>query len=265
MPANKKLGQHWLQDPVILQAIADYAKLKPADFVVEVGPGLGTLTSRLLKSSAEVLAVEFDEKLAQDLPKSFPGKNNLQVVNSDIRKFNFEELPSGYKLVTNLPYYISGIFFRTLIDIKNKPSLAVILVQKEVAQKMAQSPENGQSNKLAMLLNYSYKTELGIKVSAKSFSPPPKVQSQVIILEPREQALFLNLDFKTYARIVKFAFASPRKTLINNLAAGFHKSKQEISQLLAPLSLSTDFNSELRAEQLSLTQWQELFNIFSKL
>jgi 16S rRNA (adenine1518-N6/adenine1519-N6)-dimethyltransferase len=252
MAANKKLGQHWLQDPLILQTIADYAKLKPTDFVVEVGPGLGTLTSKLLKSSARVLAVEFDEKLAEDLPKSFPGKSNLEVVNSDIRKFNFEELEPGYKLITNLPYYISGIFFRILIDIKNKPSLAVILVQKEVAVKMAQSPELGQSNKLAMLLNYFYRTSLGIKVSAKSFSPPPKVQSQVIILELREKPLF-EIDFKSYARIVKFAFAAPRKTLINNLAAGLHKSKQEISEALGEL----DLDSEVRAEQLSLAQWQE--------
>lgn len=261
MPANKKLGQHWLQDPLILQTIADYAKLNSTDFVVEVGPGLGTLTSKLLKYGAKVLAVEFDEKLAADLPKSFPGKANLKVQNSDIRKFNFEELPQNYKLVTNLPYYISGIFFRILIELNNKPNLAIVLVQKEVAQKLAQSPEFGLSNKLAMLANFHYKTTLGIQVSAKSFSPPPKVTSQVLILEVRETPLFTNLDFKTYSRIIKFTFSSPRKTLINNLAAGLHKTKQEVSEILAPLNL----NPEARAEQLSLGNWEDLFAILSKL
>lgn len=260
MPANKKLGQHWLQDPLILQTIADYAKLNPSDFVVEVGPGLGTLTSKLLKSNANILAIEFDEKLASDLPKSFPGKTNLEVTNSDIRTFNFEELPKGYKLVTNLPYYISGLFFRNLIDIKNKPSLAVVLVQKEVAKKMSESPEIGNSNKLAMLLNFYYTTELGITVGKESFSPPPKVKSQVIVLEPRETPLF-NLDFKRFSQLVKFSFASPRKTLVNNLSSGLRVSKQEVAELLKPLNL----NPETRAEELSLEQWQDLFNLLNNL
>jgi 16S rRNA (adenine1518-N6/adenine1519-N6)-dimethyltransferase len=258
MPANKKLGQHWLQDPLILQSIADYAKLNKDDFVVEVGPGLGTLTSKLLKSEAKVLAIEFDEKLASDLPKSFPGKTNLKVVNSDIRTFNFEELPKSYKLVANLPYYISGIFFRNLIEMKNKPSLAVVLVQKEVAEKMAQSPENGNSNKLAMLINYFYKTELGITVGKESFSPPPKVKSQVIILETRKDPLF-ELEFKRYSQLVKFSFSSPRKTLVNNLSAGLRISKQEVSTKLSSLNL----NPETRAEELSLEQWQNLFRMLA--
>jgi 16S rRNA (adenine1518-N6/adenine1519-N6)-dimethyltransferase len=256
-----KLGQHWLKDPKILETICEYADLDSNDFVIEIGPGLGTLTSKLLKSGAEVLAVEYDPKLAKDLVGSFPNKPTLKVQNSDIRTFNFEELRTGYKLVTNLPYYISGIFFRILIDVKNKPEVAVVLVQMEVAQKMAESPELGGSNKLAMLASYYYRTELGIKVSAKSFSPPPKVTSQVIILTPRKEPLFPQVGFKDYSRFVKFAFSSPRKTLENNLAAGLHLPKSEVSELLKPLSL----NPETRAEQLNLEQWSKLFDILSKL
>lgn len=256
-----KLGQHWLQDPKILQSITDYADLDNNDFVLEIGPGLGTLTSRLLKSGAEVLAVEYDPDLAKNLVGSFPNKPSLKVQNSDIRTFNFEELKPGYKLVTNLPYYISGIFFRILIDIKNKPSVAVVLVQMEVAQKMAQSPELGESNKLAMLAAFYYRTELGIKVSAKSFSPPPKVTSQVIILYPREEPLFPDIEFKEYSRFIKFAFSSPRKTLINNLSAGLRKSKQVVTDLLTPLKLLP----ETRAEQLNLNQWLELLRILQSI
>lgn len=261
MPADKKLGQHWLQDSTILQTIADYAEMVDDDFVVEVGPGLGTLTSKLLKSGAEVLAVEYDETLAENLPKSFPGKINLKVINSDIRRFNLEELPKDYKLVTNLPYYISGIFFRIIIEAINKPSRAVILVQQEVAEKMSQSPEYGASNKLAMLAAYFYSAELGIKVPPKYFNPPPKVNSQVIILDKRDNPLFPNIEFKKYSQIIKFSFASPRKTLVNNLAAGLHKSKQEVSKLIAPL----DLDPEIRAEQLSLKNWQELLDVLGSL
>lgn len=261
MPANKKLGQHWLHDSAILQMIADYAEIKEDDFIVEVGPGLGTLTSKLLKYGSDILAVEYDSTLAENLIKSFPGKKNLKVQNSDIRRFNFEELPKNYKLVTNLPYYISGIFFRIIIEANNKPSKAVILVQQEVAEKMSQSPEYGESNKLAMLAAYYYSAELGIKVAPKYFNPPPKVNSQVIILNRRDSPLFSNIDFKTYSRLVKFAFSSPRKTLINNLSSGLHKSKSEIKDIISSLNLDT----EIRAEQLSLSQWQGLLNILKKI
>lgn len=259
--STPKLGQHWLKDQKILQTIANYADLDSEDFVIEIGPGLGTLTSKLLKAEAKVLAIEFDEQLAANLPKSFPGKSNLTVQNSDIRKFNFEELPAGYKLVTNLPYYISGIFFRILIEVKNKPELAVVLIQKEVAERLAESPELGESNKLAMLTAYFYQTELGIKVSAKSFSPPPKVTSQVLILYPREEPLFPELDFKLYSRFVKFAFASPRKTLLNNLAAGLRLPKAELIKTLEGLNLDL----EVRAEQLNLEDWHKLFPALLKL
>jgi len=261
MSANKKLGQHWLQDSQILQTIADYAELTEDDFVIEIGPGLGTLTSRLLKSGAEVLAVEYDPVLAENLPKSFPGKINLKVQNSDIRKFNFEELPKGYKLVTNLPYYISGIFFRIIIETQNKPTKAVILVQQEVAEKMAQSPEYGESNKLAMLAAYYYSTKLGMRVPSKAFNPPPKVNSQVIILNRRDEILFPNINFKDYSRFVKFSFSSPRKTLVNNLSAGLQKPKQEVTELLSPLEL----DPETRAEQLNLGQWGKLLDILNEL
>jgi 16S rRNA (adenine1518-N6/adenine1519-N6)-dimethyltransferase len=253
------LGQHWLQDSTILAKIAEYVELSPEDFVLEIGPGLGTLTSKLLKSGARVLAVEYDPILAENLPKSFPGKDSLTVQNSDIRTFNFEELETGYKLAANLPYYISGIFFRILTEIKNQPEVAVVLIQQEVAQKIAASPEVGDSNKLAMLVSYHYQTELGIKVSPKAFNPPPKVNSQVIILHKRPEPLFPDLDFKTYARFIKFAFSSPRKTLVNNLAAGLHLPKPEVVTLLSPLSL----DPEVRAEQLNLDQWQELLKILS--
>lgn len=260
--STPKLGQHWLQDPQILQTIADYADLSSDDLVIEIGPGLGTLTSKLLKSGAEVLAIEFDEQLAENLPQSFPGKTKLKVLNQDVRKFNFEELKPSYKIVTNLPYYISGIFFRIITETKNKPKVVVALVQKEVAQKVAASPEfSNHSNKLAVLMSYFFSVELGLQVPPEAFRPAPKVDSQVLILNLRDEPLFPNVSFQDFTRLVKFSFASPRKTLINNLSAGLQKDKSELGKLLTPLQLEPD----TRAEQLTLSQWSLLFSIKSLL
>ncbi|MGE5298858.1 MAG: ribosomal RNA small subunit methyltransferase A, partial [Acidobacteriota bacterium] len=133
---KKELGQHWLKDRDILAAIADDAELLPDDTVLEIGPGLGTLTSELLRRAGSVVAVEFDPDLARKLPGQFPGKN-LQVVHEDILQFDLGALPAGYKVVANVPYYITSKIIETLMTAENKPSLVVILVQKEVAQRVA--------------------------------------------------------------------------------------------------------------------------------
>ncbi len=257
MPTSQKLGQHWLRDPQTLQNIAHSLNLSSGESVLEIGPGLGTLTAYLLRADVEVLAVEYDPQLAENLPASFPGKNNLKVLNQDIRKFNFEQLQPGYKLATNLPYYISGLFFRILTTTNNKPTRAVVLIQKEVAQKIAQTPQDGDSNKLAMLVTYYYQVELGLEVGRRLFDPPPKVDSQVLVLSLREQPLF-DLDFKDYSRLIRIAFASPRKTLLNNLAAGLQIDKTELAKALAPLKLNLD---QIRAEHLSLASWHQLFDL----
>ena len=136
---KKSLGQHWLHDPDILAYIADAAQLTPNDTVLEIGPGLGTLTSRLLARAGRVVAVEFDTDLARELPGQFPGKN-LEVVNQDILRFDPSKLPHGYKIVTNVPYYITSKIIQTFSECNNPPSMMVLLVQKEVAERLAASP-----------------------------------------------------------------------------------------------------------------------------
>ena len=136
---KKELGQHWLKDRGILAAIADDADLHEDDVVLEIGPGLGTLTSELLRRAGKVIAVEFDPDLARKLPGQFPGKN-LEVIHTDILQFDLDTLPAGYKVVANVPYYITSKIVEKLMTARNRPSVTVLLVQKEVAERIAAGP-----------------------------------------------------------------------------------------------------------------------------
>lgn len=251
MKNNKSLGQHWLKDRFILEAIADCAELVSSDTVLEIGPGLGTLTSVLLARANRVEAVEFDGELARKLPAQFPGKN-LTVHNEDILKFDLSKLPAGYKVVANVPYYITSKIVHLLSESANPPSLAVLLVQKEVAERLA--AHAGDMSTLSVSAQLYHEVELGPLVPAEYFVPPPKVDSQVVILRRRPAPLFEDLDTKAYFRVVKAGFSARRKKLRSSLSGGLHISKSEAEQLL----IAADINPDSRAEDLTLDQWYVL-------
>lgn len=165
---NKSLGQHWLKDRDILEGIAEDAELLPTDTVLEIGPGLGTLTSVLLSQAKSVTAVEFDTELAKKLPQQFPGKN-LTVINEDILQFDTSTLPAGYKAVANVPYYITSKIIQHLLTSENKPSVAVLLVQKEVAERIAARP--GDMSMLALSAQVYVEVSLGDVVPANILRP----------------------------------------------------------------------------------------------
>ncbi|HLB40661.1 MAG TPA: 16S rRNA (adenine(1518)-N(6)/adenine(1519)-N(6))-dimethyltransferase RsmA, partial [Candidatus Babeliales bacterium] len=169
---KKSLGQHWLKDEPTLSYIANSANLSATDTVLEIGPGLGTLTRHLLDRAKEVMAVELDEALAQKLPSH----EKLQVVQADILKFDLTKLPPGYKVVANIPYYLTSNLLRVLAESDNSPILMVLLVQKEVAQRITAKP--GQMSVLAVSIQLYYQPQLGKVVPAELFTPSPKVDSQ---------------------------------------------------------------------------------------
>lgn len=248
---KKSLGQHWLHDRDVLAHVADLAELKPNDTVLEIGPGLGTLTSELLRRAEKVVAVEFDPDLARKLPAQFPGKN-LTVVQSDILGFDLSDLPAGYKVVANVPYYITSKIVQLLMTAENKPSTVVLLVQKEVAQRLAARP--GDMSILAVSAQVFAEVTLGDIVPAMLFTPPPKVDSQVVVLKTRQQSLFGEVSEKEFFRVVKAGFSAKRKKLRSSLAGGLGISKQEVEALLQKTNVSPDS----RAEDLSLDSWQDL-------
>ncbi len=248
---DKSLGQHWLKDRDILAAIADDANIQPSDTVLEIGPGLGTLTSVLLARAQRVVAVEFDDELAGKLAGQFPGKD-LTVVNQDILSFDLHQLPAGYKVVANVPYYITSKIVEKLMTADNRPSTVVLLVQKEVAQRIAAKP--GDMSLLALSAQVFAKTRLGVEVPRDYFTPPPKVDSQVIVLETRPEPLVPTGDQSAFFRLAKAGFIAKRKKLRSSIAAGLSISKPAAEELLRHANI----DPSKRAEDLSIDDWRRL-------
>jgi 16S rRNA (adenine1518-N6/adenine1519-N6)-dimethyltransferase len=257
MPTPKKsLGQHWLFDSRSLGGICDAAEVQPSDTILEIGPGLGPLTVELTQRAKQVIAVELDEQLARELPARVPA-SNLKVQNQDILQFDLTTLPKGYKVVANVPYYITSKLVRYLLESNNPPATTVMLVQKEVAQRIC--AVSGQMSILAISAQLYAKTNLGILVTADKFDPPPKVDSQVVILEQRQKPLFKDLDPKKFFRIVRAGFGEKRKTLRNSLSGGLQLSKVESEQLLEKAGI----DANARAQQLGLEHWYKLYIAYS--
>ncbi|OIP85994.1 ribosomal RNA small subunit methyltransferase A [Candidatus Saccharibacteria bacterium CG_4_9_14_0_2_um_filter_41_9] len=254
---DKSLGQHWLRDRDTLAHIVDCAELNSNDTVLEIGPGLGTLTSEILRRADRVVAVEFDSELARKLPSQFPGKN-LKVITGDILKFDLSTMPVGYKVVANVPYYITSKIVQTLMTDVNKPSIAVLLVQKEVAERLAAKP--GQMSILAVSAQLFAEVTLGDKVPAVLFTPPPKVDSQVVILKTRQTPFLTDVNEADFFRIVKAGFSAKRKKLRSSLSGGLKLSKPEVEEILGRAGISPDN----RAETLSLDDWVRLTRIVAR-
>ena len=248
---KKSLGQHWLKDPEILADIAEAAELTGDDVVLEIGPGLGTLTSRLLARANSVTAVEFDANLARKLPGQFPGKK-LTVVNQDILQFDLNQLPKNYKVVANVPYYITSKIVEKLMTAENKPSIAVLLVQKEVAERIAADP--GNMSVLSVSVQIFAEAELDIEVPRQFFTPPPKVDSQVVVLRTRNNPLITPEDQRDFFRIVKAGFSAKRKKLRSSLSGGLGADKIVAEELLKNAGISPD----ARAEDLAIEDWKRL-------
>ena len=245
---KKSLGQHWLKDRDILSCIADEASITSEDTVLEIGPGLGTLTSELLRRAHKVIAVELDEDLARKLPGQFPG-TSLEVVHQDILRFDLRQLPKKYVVVANVPYYITSKIIRLLTTSSNPPRAIVLLIQKEVAERMVAKP--GDMSILAVSSQVYANVRLGAVVPAELFTPPPKVDSQVVVLEMRSSPLVDSTLEKLFFQAVKAGFSAKRKKLRSSLSSGLHYSKDEVEEVLASVGISAD----ARAEDLSIDDW----------
>lgn len=249
---KKSLGQHWLTDELSLHSMLLAANVQPENTVLEIGPGLGTLTSLLVDSANQVIAVEFDEELARGLAKRVPA-DNLRVVQQDILRFDLTTLPPDYKVVANIPYYLTSKLVRVLSESPNPPIIAALLVQKEVAERLAAKP--GQLSILGVTSQFYWEVSLGQVVEAELFTPPPKVDSQIVVLSRRDTPLFPDVETSEFFRIVKAGFGEKRKTLLNSLSGGLHLEKPDVTRWLEAAGI----NPQLRAQALSLEDWYELY------
>ena len=248
---NKSLGQHWLKDRMILDEIADEAMLESETqpLCLEIGPGLGTLTSSLLKRFPKVLAIEFDPRLAKNLPNSFPGKN-LEVKNDDFLKFDLDKISEDYVAAGNIPYYITSPIIEKLLTAKNKPKKIALLIQKEVAERIL--ADAGRHTYLSLSVQNYAEALPGILVPKDYFTPPPKVDSATIVLVPREKPLVSE----DVLRFIKRGFSSPRKKLIKNLPYDREKLEKIFTEL--------NVDQNVRPSDLTHAEWQKLFDKIAK-
>ena len=246
---RKALGQHFLRDEATLSAIASAAELSKIDAVFEIGPGPGALTRRLAASGCRLFAVELDARFAAEREAEFLGNDRVSVLQADALS---APPPAGcYKLVANIPYFISGkIFRRFLLELENRPARVVVLVQKEVAEKAVDAKKGGRLFWLVSLFGVA---RIIRRVPPAAFSPPPKVESAVLVIEPHRPPLLSRARAASLLKVISAGFTAPRKKIIGSLAAG-GVSKAAAAAALEKAGISKD----ARPAALSRNDWQKL-------
>jgi len=259
LKARKSLGQHFLIDETVLKTIIEAAELSQEDTVIEVGPGPGIVTVELVRNAGSVIAVELDTRLASLLTRWLSSLANLRVINADILKVDLSQLLEGesskYKVVANLPYYITSPVLRYFVEASPKPSLMVVMVQKEVGEAIVAGP--GDMSLLAVSLQVYSKPKIISYVPAQSFYPEPKVDSVILRLDLLPEPAVKVPDMDGFFEVVRCGFSAPRKQLHNSLAHGLGIKPAEVALLLE----KADIDPKRRAETLSLEEWAELYEV----
>ncbi len=247
------LGQNFLVDESALSEIVKAGDLKPTDTVLEVGPGLGVLTAELVARAGTVWSIEKDAKLYTLLKSEFAGEKKLKLLNEDILRFHLgRNMISDYKVVANIPYYLTSKLFQYFLESDRLPTLIVLMVQKEVGERVAASA--GELSILGISVQVYADVEIVASVPKESFWPVPKVDSVVLKISPKEKYPEIK-DRKLFFRIIKVAFAGKRKQIQNTLAHGFKLNKEDVSKLLTSVGISpTD-----RPQDLEIRQWIALY------
>jgi len=269
---RKRLGQHFLVDETVLETVTSAAELTTDDIILEIGPGLGILTRELARQAGWVLAIELDNKLAVILEQELASFNNVTIVNGDILKLDpvallqeqKSKFPpaltnlSNYKVVANLPYYITSPVLRHFLEASGKPQTMVVMVQKEVAETIVARP--GQMSVLSISVQLYGEPRIIDYVPARCFYPPPEVDSAIIRIDVYPKPAVEVASESDFFNLVRAGFASPRKQLANSLAQGLGKSKAEV----LPLLTAADITPQRRAETLTLEEWAQLLHIFNE-
>lgn len=272
----KSLGQNFLIDEKVLGKIIKASELDKNDVVIEIGPGLGTLTNELVKKCQSVVAIEKDKKMAELIEEelkatfanvafgssslenvAFGFSSSLKIINNDILKINLNKLikkyskNKKYKLISNIPYYITSPVIKLFLENSIQPELIILLVQKEVAERICAKP--GKLSVLALSVQIYGEPEIVNYVDKSSFYPEPKVDSAILKIKNIKKN-HSDEYYKKLFRIIKIGFSSKRKKLINNLSAGLNIDKKEAENIM----LNAKINSNARAQELDLKEWKKL-------
>jgi 16S rRNA (adenine1518-N6/adenine1519-N6)-dimethyltransferase len=262
--AKKSLGQHFLIDSGVLRKIVEAAELSPQDTVIEVGPGLGVLTSELAKRAGRVIAVELDDNLSALLGQTLSWATNLTVVHQDVLKITPSallaktglQMGSAYKVVANLPYYITSAVLRHFLEGDVRPSMMVVMVQKEVARAITAAP--GEMSLLSVAVQLYGDARIVSSVSAHSFFPAPKVDSAILKIRLHPSPFIETARTDSFFELVRAGFCANRKQLINSLSQGLSLPKEDVHPLLETAGI----NPMRRAETLTIPEWVKLWGVF---
>lgn len=261
MRRRVKLGQHFLIDKDVLADIIRYSAIKEGEKVLEVGPGKGVLTAELLKKGAKVTAVEIDSDLVEILRKKLGNNKNLKIINQDVLDFILvSHLASPDKLIGNIPYQITSPLLRKIFKLDNPPELIILMVQKEVAERICAKPGDSRRGFLSVVVQYYAKPEIIRIVPKESFYPVPKVESAIIRIATSKQQTANSRQLEAESRklftIVQAGFSQKRKKLRNSLAGGLQVEPKKMDKLLQKIGI----DSNLRAEDLEIEEWIEIGN-----
>ena len=248
---SKKLGQNFLFDRSALKKVILAANLKPEEIVLEIGPGTGLLTKEIVKRVKKVIAVEKDQRLIKLLEKDFQGVKKIELIHGDILKnLNLKLLAHQYKVVGNLPFYLTSAVIRKFLESENPPKEMILIVQKEVAQRICSQPP--AMNLLALSVQFYAQPKIISFIPRKSFWPQPKVDTAIIKLKIKKERESIDKDL--FFKIAKAGFSHSRKQLINNLPKKLGISKEEVINWIS----KSNIKPEQRAETLSLENWLSL-------
>lgn len=266
--ANKNLGQNFLIDDTVIEDIVNGAKIEKEDLIIEIGPGLGSMTALLLEKARKVICVELDKKMIQILNDRFIAYNNIELINEDILKLNLKEIIKqeketncikSVKIVANLPYYITTPIIMKLLEEDLDIESITVMIQKEVADRLIEIPSGKNTGAITYTVYYYCECEKIREVENTSFIPMPEVTSEVINLKLRKEPVVKVENKKVFFNIIKSAFMQRRKTLLNALVnTGVFKSKEEGIEILRKLNLRED----IRAENLTIEDFSRICNLF---
>lgn len=262
--ANKSLGQNFLVSDEAVETIVDSANVSKNDVIIEIGPGLGTLTQRLLEKAKKVICIELDERMVNIITERFSLYKNIEIINEDVLKVDLKEIirkekqeQANIKIVANLPYYITTPIIMKLLEDKLEIESITIMIQKEVAQRLIAKPGDKLSGAITYAIYYYSNPEKIADVSHEEFIPKPEVDSQVIKLNIRKEPEVKVDDEDKLFKIIKYSFMQRRKTLINALSnSELFNNKEEIEKMLNDLKIDT----KIRGEKLTLEQFAQIAN-----
>ena len=264
--ANKKLGQNFLINEEVVTNIVNASNIKKQDLIIEIGPGLGTLTKYLLEKAGKVICIELDKKMVQILNDRFYLYNNFELINNDVLKVDLNSIIEkekqvgnikNAKIVANLPYYITTPIIMKLLEEKLDLESITVMIQKEVADRLIAIPGSKNTGAITYTVYYYADSKSIMEVPNSSFIPEPDVTSEVIKLNIRKEPIVMPKDTEKMFKIIKLAFTQKRKTLINSLTNNkIFKDKEEGKEFLTALKI----NENCRPEELTLEQFAEISN-----